>query len=269
MGGARRVHPQRGLRHSKHTLHHLSTGSDPGKRPFAERTSSSFVGADTVGRPKPYARGDLFRPKQLHRGTSSLEGVPRMPIIDPMHSFRRGSWLSVLLVTAFAVGACKGDTGEPGPEGPPGEPGEPGQPPDIGIEPAPFGLVGRVMEPNMLPVPAGRCTSFRQATSRSSRKRRSTSSHRAKTPPPSRSTSRSRTCSTRTGLAELVGLVGLAMSKRRSTSRACIGSRRCPRGVTSSFGRRPTTTRSICLAATAATCRSTRRLSSACRWTFA
>jgi predicted CXXCH cytochrome family protein len=78
-----------------------------------------------------------------------------MLIIDTMHSFRRGSWLSVLLVTAFAVGACKGDTGEPGPEGPPGEPGEPGQPPDIGIEPAPFGLVGRVMEPNMLPVPGG------------------------------------------------------------------------------------------------------------------
>jgi predicted CXXCH cytochrome family protein len=53
------------------------------------------------------------------------------------------------------LGACKGDTGEQGPEGPPGEPGEPAQPPDVGIEPAPFGLVGRVIEPNMLPVPGG------------------------------------------------------------------------------------------------------------------
>jgi hypothetical protein len=53
------------------------------------------------------------------------------------------------------LGACKGDAGEQGPEGPPGEPGEPGQPPDVGIEPAPFGLVGRIMEPNLVPVSSG------------------------------------------------------------------------------------------------------------------
>lgn len=51
--------------------------------------------------------------------------------------------------------ACKGDTGEPGPQGPPGEPGEPGQPPGVGIEPEPFGLVGRVLEPNLTPVLSG------------------------------------------------------------------------------------------------------------------
>ena len=53
------------------------------------------------------------------------------------------------------MGACKGDTGEQGPQGPPGEPGEPAQPPDSGIDPAPFGLVGRVVEPNLLPVGSG------------------------------------------------------------------------------------------------------------------
>ena len=78
-----------------------------------------------------------------------------MPIIDPMHFFRRGSWLSVLLVIAFAVGACKGDTGEPGAEGPTGEPGPPGETPGPDIEPEIVGLVGRVIEPNLLPVPGG------------------------------------------------------------------------------------------------------------------
>jgi len=63
-------------------------------------------------------------------------------------------WFALLLLS-LSLGACKGDTGEQGPEGPPGEPGEPGQPPDLGIEPAPLGLVGRIMEPNMLPVPGG------------------------------------------------------------------------------------------------------------------
>jgi hypothetical protein len=84
-----------------------------------------------------------------------LEGVPRLSIIVPMLSLRRGYWLSVLLAIAFMVGACKGDTGEQGPEGPPGEPGEPGKPPEIGIDPEAFGLVGRVIEPNMVPVPSG------------------------------------------------------------------------------------------------------------------
>jgi len=78
-----------------------------------------------------------------------------MPIIDPMLSLRRGPWLSVVLVLLSVIAACKGDTGEQGPEGPPGEPGEPGQPPDGSIDPAPLGLVGRVMEPNMMPVPSG------------------------------------------------------------------------------------------------------------------
>jgi hypothetical protein len=78
-----------------------------------------------------------------------------MPIINPMLSLPRGSWLSVVLVVLSGIAACKGDTGEQGPQGPPGEPGEPAQPPDIGIEPEPFGLVGRVMEPNMVPVRSG------------------------------------------------------------------------------------------------------------------
>ena len=86
---------------------------------------------------------------------SSLEGLPRLSIIDRMLPFRPDSWLSVLVVAAITIGACKGDTGEQGPEGPPGEPGEPGQPPDGSIDPAPLGLVGRVTEPNMVPVPSG------------------------------------------------------------------------------------------------------------------
>jgi predicted CXXCH cytochrome family protein len=71
-----------------------------------------------------------------------------------MRALFRISWLACLLLS-LSLGACKGDTGEQGPEGPPGEPGEPGQPPDAGIEPAPLGLVGRIIEPNMLPVPHG------------------------------------------------------------------------------------------------------------------
>jgi hypothetical protein len=78
-----------------------------------------------------------------------------MLIITPMLSLRRGSWLSVLLVIAFAVGACKGDTGEPGAEGPTGPEGPPGETPGPGIEPEILGLVGRVIEPNLLPVPSG------------------------------------------------------------------------------------------------------------------
>ena len=73
-----------------------------------------------------------------------------------MRPLQRGSWLVVLAVFVLVLGACKGDTGEPGPEGPPGPPGEPGQPPDGGeLEPEPLGLVGRVMEPSLTPVPSG------------------------------------------------------------------------------------------------------------------
>ena len=56
------------------------------------------------------------------------------------------AWLSLV------AAACQGDTGPAGPEGPPGEPGEPGPPPGGGIEPEIFGLVGRIMEPNLVPV---------------------------------------------------------------------------------------------------------------------
>ncbi len=72
-----------------------------------------------------------------------------------MTSLSRGSWLAALFIVGTAIGACKGDTGEPGPEGPPGEPGPPGETPGPDIEPAPFGLVGRVMEPNLVPVAGG------------------------------------------------------------------------------------------------------------------
>lgn len=73
-------------------------------------------------------------------------------MIDPMTSLPRVSWLAVVLVAVTTIGACKGDTGEPGPEGPAGEPGPPGEAPGPDIEPAPFGLVGLVMEPNLVPV---------------------------------------------------------------------------------------------------------------------
>ena len=76
-------------------------------------------------------------------------------MIIAMLSIRVGSCLSVLVCASLAFGACTGDTGEQGPEGPPGEPGEPGPPPSFGIDPAPFGLVGRVVERNMVPVPSG------------------------------------------------------------------------------------------------------------------
>lgn len=76
-------------------------------------------------------------------------------MIGAMTSLPRGSWLAVLLVALTTIGACKGDTGEPGPEGPPGEPGPPGETPGPDIEPEPFGLVGLVMEPNLVLVPGG------------------------------------------------------------------------------------------------------------------
>jgi len=78
-----------------------------------------------------------------------------MPIINPMLPLRRGSWLSVLLVMVFAVAACKGDTGEPGAEGPAGPEGPPGETPGPEIEPEILGLVGRIIEPNLVPVPSG------------------------------------------------------------------------------------------------------------------
>lgn len=78
-----------------------------------------------------------------------------MSIIDSMLSLRRGSWPSVLVAIVLFVGACKGDTGEQGPQGPPGEPGPPGETPGEGIDPEIFGLVGRVIEPNLESVPSG------------------------------------------------------------------------------------------------------------------
>ena len=64
-------------------------------------------------------------------------------------------WLACLLFS-ISLGACTGDTGEQGPEGPEGPQGPPGESPDMdGIEREPFGLVGRVIEPNLLPVPNG------------------------------------------------------------------------------------------------------------------
>ncbi len=86
---------------------------------------------------------------------SSLEGLPRLHIIRMMLSISRFSWLPLLVCTCLMIGACKGDTGEQGPEGPEGPQGPPGATPDAGIDPELEGLVGRVMEPSMLPVPGG------------------------------------------------------------------------------------------------------------------
>ncbi len=76
-------------------------------------------------------------------------------MIVPMPSFRRAAWLWLVVGALSPLAACKGDTGEPGPQGPPGEPGPPGETPGPDIDPEPFGLVGRVTEPNMVPVPSG------------------------------------------------------------------------------------------------------------------
>ncbi|MDH3200493.1 MAG: hypothetical protein OEM15_06335 [Myxococcales bacterium] len=72
-----------------------------------------------------------------------------------MLSFRRAPWLWLVVGALSLQVACKGDTGEQGPQGPPGEPGPPGETPGPDIDPEPFGLVGRIMEPNMVPVPSG------------------------------------------------------------------------------------------------------------------
>jgi len=71
-----------------------------------------------------------------------------------MRAPSRICWLACLLFS-ISLGACTGDTGEQGPEGPEGPQGPPGENPDIGIEREPFGLVGRVIEPNLLPVSNG------------------------------------------------------------------------------------------------------------------
>ncbi len=62
---------------------------------------------------------------------------------------------SIAFSLTVSLAACKGDTGEQGPEGPEGPQGPPGETPDMGIEPEPLGLVGRVMEGNQRPVPGG------------------------------------------------------------------------------------------------------------------
>ena len=71
-----------------------------------------------------------------------------------MRDFFR-TWLFASLLLSLALGACKGDTGEPGAEGPAGPEGPPGETPGPEIEPEILGLVGRVIEPNLLPVPSG------------------------------------------------------------------------------------------------------------------
>ena len=71
-----------------------------------------------------------------------------------MRAPSRICWLACLLFS-ISLGACTGDTGEQGPEGPEGPQGPPGEGPDIGIEREPLGLVGRVIEPNLLQVSNG------------------------------------------------------------------------------------------------------------------
>ena len=66
--------------------------------------------------------------------------------------WRLGLALSFGAGLSLAFSACKGDVG---PGGPPGPQGPPSQPPGMGIEPEIFGLVGRVIEPNLIPVPGG------------------------------------------------------------------------------------------------------------------
>jgi hypothetical protein len=61
----------------------------------------------------------------------------------------------VLVLACWALASCKGDTGEQGPQGPPGDQGPPGPPAEPGLEPEPFGLVGRIFEPNLEPITSG------------------------------------------------------------------------------------------------------------------
>jgi len=70
----------------------------------------------------------------------------------------------VSLGLALSLVACEGSTGATGPEGPPGppgdagvpgEPGEPGEPGGPPLELEPDGLVGRILDPRVLPVGNG------------------------------------------------------------------------------------------------------------------
>ena len=69
--------------------------------------------------------------------------------------------LSAIMALGIAVSGCsstdgaqgeEGPEGPEGPQGPPGEPGEPGGPP---LELEPDGLVGRILDPRVLPVGGG------------------------------------------------------------------------------------------------------------------
>ena len=88
-------------------------------------------------------------------GGPTLEGPSRIADYPGMTPCLRFCASVLLALSLSLVVACKGDTGEQGPEGPQGPPGEPAEPPNGGIELEPMGLVGRVMEPNMRPVPGG------------------------------------------------------------------------------------------------------------------
>ena len=161
--GSRRVHPQRRLhpadpvrldqRSRRYDARDSTVSHASQTLPFGGAWQSEEGPSPRVEAPLSFGGHKRVRNSDL--GHVSLEGVPRMPIIKPMLSLRRGSWLSGLVLIALLFAACKGDTGEPGPQGPPGEPGPPGETPGPGIEPELFGLVGRVIEPNLLPVPGG------------------------------------------------------------------------------------------------------------------
>lgn len=73
---------------------------------------------------------------------------------DAVMSVRRIPWFTAVVALSLGVAGCEGDTGPQGPEGPPGPQGPPGETPGT-IEPEIFGLVGRVTEPNLMPVPGG------------------------------------------------------------------------------------------------------------------
>ena len=85
----------------------------------------------------------------------ALEGPSRIADYPRMTPCLRFGPCLLLTLSLSLVVACKGDTGEQGPEGPEGPEGPPGEIPGPEIELEPNGLVGRVMEPNMRPVPGG------------------------------------------------------------------------------------------------------------------
>jgi hypothetical protein len=96
------------------------------------------------------------RPYDMILGGAELAAPPRIVNHRPMRAKQRPGWI-LLVAFCSLLAACAGDTGAEGPQGPPGEPGEPGEPgdPPGGIAPEIFGLVGRIMEPNGVPVPGG------------------------------------------------------------------------------------------------------------------